>query len=101
MNQITEAKLKEQYVNLNLLEEGVDRLHSKSKVIRDELHLQNKMIDTLEVDMNESNTSISTVNNKLNTLLKKTKECCNCGGIYIIIFLVVIAIVLLLVIIFL
>ena len=95
-NPIIQEKLKEQDSNLNLLEEGIDRLTVTSKVIKEELNQQNKMLDTLEMDVTKSNTNIGNVNSKLNVLLKNTKKWCDCGAIYIILFLTVVAIILLL-----
>lgn len=65
--------------NLAKLEKGLDNLHTHAKTIGQELKSQNKMLNELNVDIDQSNDQMSVTNHKLGKLLKslKSASCCN------------------------
>ena len=67
-------QIKEQDDNLELLEEGVDRLKAIADNINRESKEQGKMVDGLSKDMNNSTNKIDNVNNRLGKLIRKVAE---------------------------
>lgn len=99
-NPLIKDKIATQDKNLELLEQGLDRLHGVAKNINSELNEQHIMLNELDDDLTKSNTEIETINKKVNRLIEKVKKD-GCGIYFVIGFLVLIIILLLFLIVFL
>jgi hypothetical protein len=67
-----QQQLKVQDHHLDVLEESLKRLGHMSKGIHEELETQNKMLTTLEQDIEEGQSNLERVTDKINDVVKKS-----------------------------
>eukprot|EP01041_Mallomonas_annulata_P006501 gene6501-13128_t len=80
--QVSKQLMKEQDVQVGALGQAVDRLGEMGRGINEELKLQNKMLDSLDNDLDDAGNKMNFVMGKLSKLLK-TKDGCQIWTIVI------------------